>query len=367
MLTLIKPVPDDTARAARMEEALDFALQGEEVRVIATAEELDKAKLQDARILFAICLSKTGINTEYYRMLSVIRTNRLKRRFGGAIGGVLVDGAGELYTKALARELVFAANRAGLIFPGKALVEGTGSLYNFEILGKLLDAVPSEAYKFQTRSLVTKILEFTMPTVEKRRLLAVHAGDRTTSNSLMIWDKVKEKLHDIEITEVTIRNGELVDCRGCPYETCLHFGEAGTCFYGGVIVEQIYPALLSADTLVLISPNYNDAVSANIMAFINRLTALFRTNDFSKKRFYAVVVSGYSGGDLVSQQILGAMNFNKNMILPADFALIETANTPGSILHAEGIGVRAGSFAARILAEEPEHGIMRKITQEVSK
>ena len=102
--------------------------------------------------------------------------------------------------------------------------------------------------------------------------------------------------------------------------------------------------------LVLVCPNYNDSVSANIMAFINRLTAVFRAHDasFSQKQLYAVIVSGYSGGDLVAQQIIGALNINKNFALPPSFALLETANDPGEIEAAAGIDARAAQFAAQI-------------------
>ena len=118
------------------------------------------------------------------------------------------------------------------------------------------------------------------------------------------------------------------------------------------MVEKVYPAIARGDILVLICPNYNDSVSANIMAFINRLTALFRTNDFSRKRFYALVVSGYSGGDIVAQQVIGAINMNKNFILPAKFALMATANNPGSVLEIDDIDEQAAEFAQRILLRD---------------
>ena len=358
MLTVIQPVFEDEERRARMQSVLDAALAGKEYRVIATAEELDKSDLRNTAVLFAICLSKQGINYEYYRMLQVIRTNRLAGRFAGSLGGILIDGAGELYTRAIARELAFAANRAGMAFPGKALVEGTGSLYNFETISMLLQKDNLEAYGIQTANLVDKLEKGVDWMHFDRKILVVHAGSRKTSNSLMIFDKVKGQMEQIceeegkpfpEFTEVALQNGQVIDCRGCPYDACLHFGENKRCFYGDIIVEEVYPALLDADSILLVCPNYNDAVSANIMAFINRLTAIFRANDFSGKRVYAIVVSGYSGGDLVAQQILGAMNFNKNMILPPDFALIETANTPGSVLNLSGIDVRARAFARRVL------------------
>ena len=66
----------------------------------------------------------------------------------------------------------------------------------------------------------------------------------------------------------------------------------------------------------MVCPNYNDAVSANITAFINRLTALFRSNDFSRKRVFALVVSGYSGSDIVSGQVIGAMAAIVALLVP---------------------------------------------------
>ena len=72
---------------------------------------------------------------------------------------------------------------------------------------------------------------------------------------------------------------------------CLHFGEQGGCFYGGVMQDEVYPAVRAADALVLLCPNYNDALSANLTAFINRLTALFRQTRFYDKAVFAIVVS----------------------------------------------------------------------------
>ena len=115
----------------------------------------------------------------------------------------------------------------------------------------------------------------------------------------MLWSLIAEKLEGkANIQEIPIRNGTVVDCRGCSFETCRHFGENGDYFYGGIMVEKVYPAIMSCDQLVLICPNYNDSVSANITAFFNRLTALFYNNDFSGKQIRTLIVSGYSGGDI---------------------------------------------------------------------
>lgn len=198
-----------------------------------------------------------------------------------------------------------------------------------------------------------KVICFTMPQEKNPEILAIHAGNRKTSNSLSLWEMTAGNIAGkAAIEEISIRNGEIWDCRGCKYEACLHFGENAGCFYGGVMVEKVYPAILKSNILVLICPNYNDAVSANIMAFINRLTALFRTHDFSRKRVYAIVVSGYSGGDIVARQIISAVNMNKNFILPAGFVLTETANNPGDIFKISGIEKRAEEFSKRIISPE---------------
>lgn len=349
MLTVIKPFCKEFHRENRMDQILSNALEGSEVEYLLTAEELAKTDLRGKRLLFAVCLSEAGINLEYYRMLEHFR--RVPGCLTGCCGAVIVDGSGELFTKSLARRLVFSANAAGCTFISKPLVEATGSLYNFNIMGKVLGTDNLGAYQKQTENLVYRLVNFEMLKVRHPKVLAVHASSGKTSNSLMLWEMVKRHLDEcIEITEISLRNGQLLDCRGCKYEECVHFGEKGRCFYGGVMVEQVYPSIIKCDCLVLICPNYNDAVSANITAFINRLTSVFRTHDFSRKKIFALVVSGYSGGDIVAEQIISAMNFNKNFILPAKFAMVETANDPGSIMEVEDLANKAEAFAGRIRA-----------------
>ncbi|MBR0372997.1 MAG: NAD(P)H-dependent oxidoreductase [Mogibacterium sp.] len=350
-LLVIKPTCDDAERAARMEAVLAPHLEalsagGTAVRIIRTVDEIDLSSLAGARILFAFCLSASGVNMEYYRLLEFLRAHPLC--LSGCIGGILVDGGGEFYTKAIARRFAFSANQAGCTFPGKALVEATGSLGNFCVLSKVTQTEPLQVYRNQVGALIQKVLQFKMPS-DASQILAVHASSRKTSNTLLLWDKVKSHLPEQNsIKEVSLRNGELYDCRGCSYETCLHFGEQASCFYGGVMTEQAFPAILSSDILVMICPNYNDAVSANLTAFINRLTAIFRSHDFTQKRIYALIVSGYSGGDIIAEQLIGALCFNKEFILPPAFAMLETANDPESILTVPDIESKARAFAEHL-------------------
>jgi hypothetical protein len=166
------------------------------------------------------------------------------RNMLGSVGGIIVDGGGEFYTKAIARRFAFSANSAGCSFPGKSLVEATGSLGNFHVLSDLTGAEPVLVYRNQVISLIDKVLQFDPSHSDARKkILAVHASTRRTSNTLLLWDKVLSHLQDhADVTEVSLRNGEIYDCRGCSYEACLHFGENESCFYGGVITEQGVPA-----------------------------------------------------------------------------------------------------------------------------
>lgn len=89
-------------------------------------------------------------------------------------------------------------------------------------------------------------------------------------------------------------------------------------------------------------------MSANLTAFINRLTALFRQTRFYDKAIFALVVSGYSGGDILARQVISAMNMNKSFFLPPYFALMETANFPGQALALPGIEGRLETFSRNI-------------------
>lgn len=337
--------PGETA-AERYASVLETALAGRRARVVTAME----APLQGGRVLFAVPLPESGVNHGFYDLLAYLRTHPGCLR--GSVGGVLIDGAGDLYTKAAARQLVLSANQAGCAFPGRPLVEGTGALQNFAVQAKNGGCSLEEAYRRAAADLVARLLDFSHPRHSRPKLLVLHASNHKTSNTLALWGGVRERLaHDCAITEVGLRNGTLEDCSGCPYTMCLHFGERGGCFYGGVMVQEVYPALREADAVVVLCPNYNDALSANLTAAINRLTALYRTTSFQDKAVFAIVVSGYSGGDIVASQVVSALNMNKGFWLPPEACLLETANDAGTALTLPGIEERLGRFAGNLLCQ----------------
>ena len=345
-LVLIYPTPDVGWAGQRLEDVIRRTLAGREVRVVRTAKKL--VSLEGQRLIFALALGDTGVNMEYMRMLARLRKE--PNLLSGCTGGLIVDGAGELFTKSAAAEAALALNQAGCALVGRPLVEGTGSLVNFAVQAQNLGTSLMGAYRAAAAELAEQVESSAFPRKERPQVLVLHASSHHTSNTMDLWTGVRARLGErCAVREIGLRNGTLFDCSGCPYTMCLHFGEQGGCFYGGVMRDEVYPAVRAADALVLLCPNYNDALSANLTAFINRLTALFRQTRFYDKAVFAIVVSGYSGGDVVARQIIGAMNMNKSFYLPQRFALIETANSPGQALALPGIEDRLDGFAQNML------------------
>ena len=349
------------ANCERLDRVLAAALAGKEYSIVNDMNEFiltvnDQGLngiltmtpgARDLKLLFAVHVPSNGFVPEWQELMAWLMEHDLPE---GTVGAVLVEGEGPLFTKGIARKIVFAANRAGCAFPGKPLVEATGDLYNFNTLAKIRGLDNYSAYEESAVNLVDKLEHFHESKIENPRVLAIHASNRRTSNSLMLWNMVKMGLVGrCDIEEISIRDGEIVDCRGCGFDTCNHFGEKGECFYGGVVVEKVYPAIMECTHLVLVCPNYNDAVGANMAAMFNRLTALFYSSDFSDKRIYSLIVSGYSGSELLAEQIIGAMNLNKGFMLPPRFAMMETANDPRSIVDRAGVAERAEEMSRAML------------------
>lgn len=318
-------------------------------------------KLKNTKAIFWIDLDDAGINEKYIQMLKTIRKNR--RCFSGSKGIIFVNGQGDLYTKNVGRELAFDVNRAGMSLIGKSLVECVGDLKNFTAMSKIGETTKKSALKISIEGAVSRLFsgerhmgnrETDGVHAERKKIFAVHSSHFERSNTMLLWAMVKEKLKkdfpsQIEIVEKSLENGKLQDCRGCSHNTCMHFAKEKSCYYGGYIVDEVYPEILSCDALVVICPNYNDAAGANITALINRLTALYKTASFEKKNVYAVIVSGYSGGDIVAKQIIGALNMNKGFHLPGNFAILETANEAGEVLCCRDIEKKASAFAENIV------------------
>lgn len=308
-------------------------------------------KIKNGLLLFAVAVDELGQDARFTELIRTVRS--LGDGLNGCLAGVIVVGKTELDTKEVGRRLIFHLDRAGCSFPERPLVEATGSMRNLNIIKKNLELESLEdALCCAADSLVGRMLGFDPPKYLKPRLLVLHASDHATSNTLSLGELVISFLDSrFSVRTLSLRNGTIEDCRGCSYKVCSHFASKGTCFYGGSIADEVFPAVRECDALLLLLPNYNDSVGANIMAFINRLTSLHVNNTLSGRRLFAIVVSGYSGGDLVAEQAMGALCLNKSFLLPPGFCMLETANDPGEILTLPDIRLRAEAFARNMKHE----------------
>ncbi len=305
--------------------------------------------MRGRRVVLAASLDEGGITPELLALLRYLRQN--DNCMENARVALMVDGMGEMDTKQAGRMLMLEANRAGGWLMGKPLLEATGSLRNLSIRAKRMGLSLPDAYHQLARELLERLLVFTPPVLKNPKLVMLHASNQTTSNTFVLGQAVCKKLDGVVQTrELSLRNGTLHDCKGCSYKVCSHFAEQGTCFYGGAMVEDMYPAILESDILLMLCPNYNDAIGANLMALINRLTSLTVNNLLEGKLVYGIVVSGYSGGDLVAEQLLGALCLNKAFTLPPRCCWLETANDPLEAICLPDIERRIDGFARQILA-----------------
>lgn len=305
--------------------------------------------MRNKRLLFAVCVDAYGMDRAVCDLLRYLRKNG--DCLLHSMAGVIVDGSSELYTKQVAQELVLAANMAGCAFPGKPLVEGTGSLYNQHIMAERLGLTWEQTYLHRIRDLAEMVSTFRLPHFENPHILMLHASDNKRSNTVWMGHEVISRLPEsCQVQEISLQNGTIHDCRGCSYEACLHFAQHDRCFYGGTISQEVLPAIAACNAMLFLCPNYNDAVSANIMALFNRLTNLLVRQDLSDKYLFGIVVSGYSGSDLVARQLLGAMCLNKTALLPPHFCLMQTAHDAGSARKSEGIEARITAFASQMTA-----------------
>lgn len=330
----------------RLERLLAGALAGREVEKLTERQLIEG--LENRLILFAIGVDALGVSPEFTSLLRLLRGRR--NCLKGCIGALIVDGEDELYTKAAAQELVLAANMSGCTFLGKPLVEGTGSLYNQHILARRMGLSWEETYFARAGDLVERLMNFEPQRSAAPKVLMIHASDNRLSNTVWLGREVTRRLpENFSVREISLQNGTIQDCRGCSYAACLHFAQNQTCFYGGSISEEVLPAIRDCDAMLFLCPNYNDAVSANIMALFNRMTNLLVQQELTDKYLFGIVVSGYSGSDLVARQLLGALCFNKTVTLPSQFCLMETAHDPGSAREVAGIEARLDDFAAHMV------------------
>ena len=160
--------------------------------------------LAGQRLLFALALDESGCSESGYRMLMTLRRSRTLLE--GCVAGLVVTGRGELYTKDAARDLVFAANQAGCAFLGRPLVEATGSLRNFRVQAQIGGTDEKTAFRAAVSELLERLTAWEGP-APVGRVLALHASQRSTSNTLALWEMVLRSLPpEVQVQEICLRS-----------------------------------------------------------------------------------------------------------------------------------------------------------------
>ena len=338
-LLVIKPM----TCSSEMEHMIGQALENTNHEI--STEWSSEIVYNNRRVLFCLDLDETGHCIELIKYLRDLKVNSGDNALNGSICALFVRSNEDVYTKRASQELIGFVNQLGCRVIGHSVVEVVKGLKNFRTWQKTIDKSLEEIRDDLCKKQVKRLVDFKTDRVHNNKILVLHSSSHETSNTLMLWEKVQKHLNYDDIRVFHVENGSIVDCKGCDFKTCIHFSKQKSCFYGGVVMREILPAIEESDIIVWICPNYNDALSANLTALINRLTALYRRVNFYNKRIYSVVVSGNSGSDSVTNQLLGALNINKGFQLPPKFALTEIANDPGHILNVNDIDEKAKVFA----------------------
>jgi multimeric flavodoxin WrbA len=335
--------------SSRFEDFIREAVKGYPSQIITSIN--DAPSLQEKKILWAVELNEYGFNLSLEEMLQSI-CQRGRDSLKNAHGAIIIQSPVELWTKCSANRIIFQTNQLGCRYMGHSVVEATKDLVNFMTWQKQINIPLTEIYQRNSRNLVSRLVKSNKIIIEKPSILVLYSNPRKTSNTMMLWQMVKKDIpSNRNLMEKHVENGTIVDCRGCLYKTCKHYSERKSCFYGGIVVQEILPAIEKADYLIWLCPNYNDAVSAKLMAVINRLTVLYKRVNFYKKTFFSIIVSGNSGSENVAMQLIGALNVNKGFHLPPYFSLMAIANDPGTVEKISDIQEKAGNFAQNICEE----------------
>ena len=310
-------------------------------RIIKAVKDSDDYK--GKKLLFVLNIGNIGFDIGMLDFLSKLKEKH-SDAFQNSTGAVISYSKTEFGTKCSAQDIIFLANNMGCAFIGHPLVEATKDMRNFLTWQKSIDLPLVEiCYELSSR-LGRRLMGYEHKKIADPKITVLYSTPHKFSNTLNLWRMVSDNLKDYNINEILIENGKILDCKGCSYKLCLHYAKKNTCFYGGFMVENILPAIEESDCVVWLCPNYNDGLSANLTATINRLTVFCHKHSFYNKSMFGVVVSGNSGSDAVAKQLLGALNINKGFRLPAYAIVSETANDPKSVLKIKDIHNKVKCF-----------------------
>lgn len=294
------------------------------------------------KTVFAFSLDDCGRDDTLYDYL-----RHDPKAFQSGIGSLLITSPSELYTKEFSKEIIHLLNSRGMEFPGHSVVEAIAGLKNMRKWAAYLATDHLGALMDQVGQAGERLAGYEPSKVDK--LLVLHANSRPDRSNTMQFFREVEKQLQLDYLAIEILDEHVTDCAGCSYKTCGYYSSIQSCYFGGLFTDKILNLIDEAGALLLLAPNYNDALSAKMMAVVNRLSVLYRRGPFYDKYLFALVVSGNSGSDSVARQMIGAYHVNKGFRLPAKFYQQAIANDPGEILQDELLQEKAGQFARNLM------------------
>lgn len=306
----------------------------------------DSENFKNKKLLFILELNESGFDIpmlEFASDLQYADSDSLYK----STAALLVHSLNEMGTKRAAQDIIFWANNLGCSFIGQPVIEATFSLKNFLTWQKSMD-IPLDDICFKLcYNLGRRLKDYNsnVPYITVPKITVLYSSPHAVSNTLSLWHMISKHLDGFKINEILIENGKVLDCKGCSYKLCLHYGKQNSCFYGGFMTDSVLPAVENADGIVWLCPNYNDSLSANLTAVINRLTVLYHKMNFYNKNMYGIIVSGNSGSDSVAKQLIGSLNINKGFKLPYHALITAVANDPNAIYSIDGIEKKAEAFS----------------------
>lgn len=330
-----------------LQDMIDVTLKDIKYNTIKNKNDL--VSLKSKKIVFAIELPITGQSSNLNDIFLNLFKDKESLENSEAI--ILIHSSSILNTRSCCQSIIFNSNLLGCRFVGRPIVEATKDLSNVLPLQKIYKKDLKCILLDQCKDLSKRFINYNKENIKEPTLLVVHSANKNKSNTYALWNKVKNNISNIDIDEINLWNKSIKDCIGCSYSICKSKGMNESCIYDDIITKELYPKIIEADGLLLISPNYNDMLEANIIATINRLTAIFRKHKFYNKKVFSIIVSGHSGIEALAKQIISSININKTFQLPPYFSLYAQASEPGSINKVKDIEKLAESFAKNIEKE----------------
>ncbi len=193
-------------------EIVKIATENCQLTVIKTTEDLPF--LKNKKIIFAIELDECGFNIPLFKILLKLMERGDNSLFGSRVV-IIIQSSSELFTKSTTQKIIFLTNQMSCRFPGHPAVEATHNLNNFITWQKKFNLPLVEIYKEQVKKLVEKLTEENLKLINRPKILVLYSSLFKTSNTLMLWRRVKESLVGEDIKELHVENGTVVDSRGC--------------------------------------------------------------------------------------------------------------------------------------------------------